>query len=176
LSPNSLINWIYQRNRPSDIPNGGRRAPCVVAVFHYEAAGGVEDGYNVALQVLDVGVFYAVIGHGCGLAGCVVGEVIRIRILFHRYNVLALQDVIGGFGDGAVYLLYLSGSEAIMVILVFHRHAGCGIVHGFQLSAFFPSVRPLGIACEITDGVVRKLVVAEVGELVLPVCVRIAVD
>ena len=89
---------------------------------------------------------------------------------------LALQDVVGGFGYCAVDLFYLTRAETIMVVLELHRHAGSGIVHGFELSAFFPCVRPLGVIREIADGVVRKFVVAEMSQLVLPVCVRIAVD
>ena len=71
---------------------GGQRiAPCVVGVRHHLCAAAVDQPGHVALRVLQIEVFRAIVGDGHG-ADLIVGEVQR-RIAGGRVNVDLRQRV-----------------------------------------------------------------------------------
>ena len=115
-------------------------SPCIVLVFHNPVAGCIKDAYDITLKILDVGVLVTVEVDGYWLAENIVGEVIRVRILLHCGNKFALQDVVGRFSYCAVDLFYLLRTDAFMVVLEFHRHAGISVINGFLTSYFVPLV------------------------------------
>ena len=118
---------------------GGQQiAPCVVGVGHDARAAGGDEACHVALRVLDVKIFRAVVVHG-QRAGRVVGEVQLIAAPCQLHQLVAQIMVI-------VRRAVDSLRDALAVGIVAVGDIRPGLAHPRKLAAVLPCVGPRAIA------------------------------
>ena len=166
--------------------------PCVIGVCHHLRAAAVDQPGHVALRVLQIEVFRAIVGDGHG-ANFVVGEV-QGSAAGGRVNVDLRQRVtevgiacprglarvddftagIAGVIDAAVF----ADSVPVGVIAEtdYFRVAGSiGTGHLLQLAAVLPTVTPCAVIGKIADLVRCQQLSIIAGQQILPLAVAIAV-
>ena len=144
-----------------------RVAPCVVGVGHDARAAGADKAGHVALCVLDVKIFRAVVVHG-QRAGRVVGEVQLIAAPRQLHQLVAqimviVRRTVDGFRD------------ALAVGIVAVGDSLAGLAHPRELAAVLPCVRPCAVAQEVADLVRRQALPADARKQVTPRGVVVAI-
>ena len=147
---------------------GGQRvAPCVVGVGHDTRAAGGDEAGHVALCVLDVKIFRAVVAHG-QRAGRIVGKVQLIAAPRQLHQLVAqIMVIVGRAVD--------SFRDALAVGIVAIGDIRPGLAHPRELAAVLPRVGPRAVAQEVADLVRRQALPADAREQVAPRGVVVAI-
>ena len=172
---------------------GGQRiTPCVIGVRHHLRAAAVDQSGHVALRVLQIEVFRAIIGDGHG-ADLVVGEV-QGRAAGGRVNVdlrqrvtevgvacprsLARIDDLAAGIAGVIDAAVLADSVPAGVIAEadhFRVAGSIGAGHLLQLAAVLPTVAPCAVIGQVADGIGGQCLSVIAGQQILPRAVAIAI-
>ena len=176
------LQIVQPRLRVVDVPTvaqgilcaegGGQRAggaqliaPCVVGIAHNARAAGADKAGHVALCVLDVEIFRAVVVHG-QRAGRVVGEAQLIAAPRQLHQLVAQIMVI-------VRRAVDSLRDALAVGIVAVGDCLAGLAHPCELAAVLPCVGPHAVAQEVADLVRRQALPADAREQIAPACIAV---
>ena len=144
-----------------------RIAPCVVGVGHDARAAGADKAGHVALCVLDVKIFRAVVVHG-QRAGRVVGEVQLVAAPRQLHQLVAqIMVIVRRAVDGL--------RDALAVGIVTVGDTRPGLAHPRELAAVLPCVGPRAVAQEVADLVRRQALPVDARQQIAPARVAVAV-
>jgi len=136
-------------------------APGVVGIFYHLGSAAVNDGDDVALQVMDQSVARPVVVNHAGSAFSVIEEVEAISALFHMHNLLAVEGVVR---HRAIH--GFTHAQAVGIVIKGGR--GACFVHADQLPACAPCEGPAVVGEGIADIVVGDGIAVIRSQLVLP--------
>ena len=168
---------------------GGQRiAPCVIGVRHHLCAAAVDQPGHVALCVLQIEVFRAIVGDGHG-ADLIVGEVqggaaVRLNNSDLRQRVTEVgvacprslarvDDLAAGIAGVIDAAVFADSVPAGVIAEADHfRVAGSiGAGHLLQLAAVLPTVAPCAVIGKIADLVRCQQLSVIAGQQILPLAV-----
>ena len=164
----AVAQGVGRAKRRCHCTGGGQRvAPCVVGVGHDARAAGADKAGHVALCVLDVKIFRAVVVHG-QWDSRVVGEVQLIAVPRQLHQLVAqimviVRRTVDGFRD------------ALAVGIVAVGDIRPGLAHPRELAAVLPCVRPRAIAQKVANLVRRQALPADAREQIAPRGVVVAI-
>ena len=144
-----------------------RVAPGVVGVGNYGGPGAVQDGDDITLQVGDVVVGGAVVGHRHG-GRRVVGKVQRVASNGHLTEGASVVDV-------AVCCSTVASGSPYPIGIVSIGPGGSPIGHGGQLPAMLPGIGPGAVGEHIADGIAGYGAAVVPGEQVAPFGIPVGV-